>query len=32
MKISQPFNNFQGRLKILKDNKIFLKDQGHNQF
>ena len=29
--ISQLFKNFQGRRKILMDNKMFLKDQGHNQ-
>jgi len=26
------FKNFQGRGKILKDNKMFFKNQGHNEF
>jgi len=26
------FKNFQGPWKIFKDNKLFFKDQGHNQF
>ena len=26
------FKNFQGRQKIFKDNKMFFKNQGHNEF
>ena len=30
--IVQFFKNFQGRRKIFDHNKMFLKDDGHNQF
>jgi len=26
------FENFQGRRKIFKDNKMLFKNQGHNEF